>query len=120
MRSLWVIKLEHKDEILSLLEDEVRLPGRLAPVLAQRGIVNCDLAKEFFRPDLSKLYDPFLMADMQLAVDRVLEAIRKEEKILIYGDYDVDGTTAVAMMYDFLKLIYPNVTYNIPDRYHAD
>lgn len=117
MRNLWVIKPKPKDEIVSLLEDEVRLPKALATILAQRGIVNFDLAKEFFRPDLSKLYDPFLMVDMQLAVDRVLEAIRKEEKILIYGDYDVDGTTAVAMMYDFLKSIYPNVTYYIPDRY---
>src|SRR5690625_6233177 len=80
MRNLWVIKPKPKDEIVSLLEDEVRLPKALATILAQRGIVNFDLAKEFFRPDLSKLYDPFLMADMQLAVDRVLEAIQRSEE----------------------------------------
>lgn len=117
MRNLWVIKPKPNDEIVSLLQNEVRLPRALAIILAQRGIVNFDLAKEFFRPDLSKLYDPYLMVDMDLAVKRVVEAIRKEEKILIYGDYDVDGTTAVAMMFDFLQSFYPKVIYYIPDRY---
>lgn len=117
MRNLWVIKPKPDEEVVSLLEKEVTLPRALAITLAQRGIVNFELAKEFFRPNLSKLYDPYLMVDMHLAVDRVFKAIDNKEKILIYGDYDVDGTTAVAMMYDFLKSIYSNVSYYIPDRY---
>ena len=91
-------------------------------MLVQRGIVTFDEAKVFFRPSLSQLHDPFLMKDMDRAVDRVVQAIDNGEKILIYGDYDVDGTSAVALVYSFLRDIigsdYKNyIEYYIPDRY---
>lgn len=117
MKTQWVIKPNPSDEIIGHLMNEIWLPRPLATIIAQRGITDFELAKEFFRPDLSKLHDPYLMIDMDKAVQRVLEAVDQEENILIYGDYDVDGTTSVAMMYDFLKTIYPNVGYYIPDRY---
>jgi single-stranded-DNA-specific exonuclease len=91
--------------------------GLLAVLLAQRGIRDYDSAKAFFRPAHEHLYSPFLMKDMQRAVDRLGHAIRHRENIMVYGDYDVDGTTSVAMVYSFLKKIYPNVDYYIPDRY---
>lgn len=97
--------------------EEVKLPMPIAVILAQRGIDTFEKAKDFFRPDLKKLHDPFLMKDMEKAVSRVLAAFENKENILVYGDYDVDGTTSVAMMYDFLKSNYPNVSYYIPDRY---
>lgn len=117
MKNQWVIKPTPSTEIVKLLMDEVRLPLPLATILAQRGVNSYNLAKEYFRPTLSTLHDPYLMKDMEKAVSRVIQAIEKEENILVYGDYDVDGTTSVAMMYDFLKSIYPNVSYYIPDRY---
>jgi single-stranded-DNA-specific exonuclease len=117
MDNQWVIKPTPASETISLLMHEVRLPKPLAIILAQRGISTFEQAKNFFRPQLAQLYDPMLMKDMDLAVDRVLKAIQKGENILVYGDYDVDGTTSVAMMYDFLTSIYPKVSYYIPDRY---
>lgn len=89
----------------------------LAALLVQRGIGDFENAKTFFRPSYGHLHSPFLMKDMQRAVDRIDHAIRHREKIMIYGDYDVDGTTSVAMVYSFLKKIYPHVDYYIPDRY---
>ena len=83
----------------------------------QRQIDTYDKAHTFFRPQLSHLHDPWLMKDMLKAVTRVLSAIKQEEKILVFGDYDVDGTTAVACMYQFLKSVYPHVAYYIPHRY---
>ena len=85
--------------------------------MLQRGIKSLNEAKTFFRPSLDQLHDPFLMKDMARAVQIVEQAIDLGEKILIYGDYDVDGTTAVAMMYGFLNPIYQNIEYYIPDRY---
>ncbi|GHB88047.1 single-stranded-DNA-specific exonuclease RecJ [Persicitalea jodogahamensis] len=89
----------------------------LASLLVQRGVRNFEEAKDFFRPDLSSLHDPFAMEDMDKAVDRLTSAIGKGEKILVYGDYDVDGTTSVAMFYGFLSTIYDRLDYYIPDRY---
>ena len=89
----------------------------LANLMAQRNISSADEAKSFFNPSLDYLHDPFLMKDMNIAVDRISTAVKKNERILVYGDYDVDGTTAVALMYSFLKDQYSNVEYYIPDRY---
>ena len=85
--------------------------------MAQRNISSIEEANAFFNPSLDYLHDPFLMKDMNIAVDRISTAVKKNERILVYGDYDVDGTTAVALMYSFLKDQYSNVEYYIPDRY---
>ncbi len=113
----WNILPEADKNIISKLRKEVYDNEIIANLLAQRGIDNYDDAKDFFRPDLKKLYDPFLMKDMEVAVQRIEKAISEGDKILVFGDYDVDGTTAVSMMYSFLKSIYPNVDVYIPDRY---
>lgn len=117
MKNLWVLKPKPDPSFVDLLMKEVTLPMHLANILAERGVDTFEKAKNFFRPTLESLYDPYLMKDMDKAVERILKAIDSQENILVYGDYDVDGTTSVAMMYDFLKSIYPNVSYYIPDRY---
>lgn len=89
----------------------------LASLLVQRGVHDFEEAKDFFRPDISFLHDPFLMKDMDKAVERLTTAMAEGEKILVYGDYDVDGTTSVAMFYGFLSTIYNQLDYYIPDRY---
>ncbi len=89
----------------------------LASLLVQRGVHDFDEAKDFFRPDISFLHDPFLMKDMDKAVERLTAAMAEGEKILVYGDYDVDGTTSVTMFYGFLSTIYDQLDYYIPDRY---
>jgi single-stranded-DNA-specific exonuclease len=89
----------------------------LASLLVQRGVTTFDEARTFFRPEISHLHDPFLMRDMDRAVDRITRAIENGEKILVYGDYDVDGTTSVALMYGFLSTIYDRLEHYIPDRY---
>jgi len=99
------------------LMDVLGVDDILAALLAQRGIYDFGSARAFFRPAYEHLHSPFLMKDMQRAVDRISHAIRHRENIMVYGDYDVDGTTAVAMVYSFLKKIYPNVDYYIPNRY---
>jgi single-stranded-DNA-specific exonuclease len=89
----------------------------LCKILTQRGIDDFEKAKDYFRPRLSQLHSPWLMKDMEKAVARIEKAFEKNEKILVYGDYDVDGTTSVATMYQFLTSLYPNVDYYIPHRY---
>lgn len=89
----------------------------LGQLLVQRGITSFEDAKAFFRPTLELLHDPFLMKDMEKAVGRILQAIENQEKIIVYGDYDVDGTTSVSVFYGFLKKYYPHLEYYIPDRY---
>jgi len=112
------IKIEKPDSaIVDKLSSELGVSNSLANLMAQRGIMTAADAKTFFNPNLESLYDPFLMKDMNIAVDRISTAIKKNEKILVYGDYDVDGTTAVALMYSFLKERYSNADYYIPDRY---
>ena len=112
-----VIK-EHGDNIVvRQLAVALGVSESLANLMVQRNITSPQEAKAFFSPDLSYLHDPFLMKDMNIAVDRLSTAIKKNEKILVYGDYDVDGTTAVALVYSFLKEQYSNVEYYIPDRY---
>lgn len=117
MSSRWLIKPLPDAELVSQLQQEVRLPEALAKILAQRNITDFDEAKRFFRPQLSELHDPYLMKDMDKAVHRIQKAIDNQENIMVYGDYDVDGTTSVALMYGFIKSFYPNVSYYIPDRY---
>lgn len=116
MNSNWVIKPIPPSEIVDQLIEKVWLPKPLAIILAQREVVDFVKAKAFFRPELDSLHDPFLLKDMDKAVSRIQEALKNQEKILIYGDYDVDGTTSVAMMFSFLKSIYEQVDYYIPDR----
>ena len=101
------------------LRDELKIHPALCGILANRGIDDYQKAKFFFRPDLTLLHDPFLMKDMPLAVERIVDAIAQQEKILVYGDYDVDGTTSVAIMYDFLTKIYDKeqLEFYIPNRY---
>ncbi len=113
----WVEKKSGDSEIVESLSRALNIDQVLSNLLVQRGISNYDEAKSFFRPEISKLHDPFLMKDMDKAISRIEEAIRTNEKILIYGDYDVDGTTAVALVYLFIKGIYKNVDFYIPDRY---
>lgn len=117
MKNLWVLKPKPIESSVDMLIKEVTLPLPLAMILAQRKIDSFEKARDFFRPDLKNLYNPYLMKDMDKAVERIIKAINANENIMVYGDYDVDGTTAVALMYDFLKSIYPNVSYYIPDRY---
>ncbi|MHA7129588.1 single-stranded-DNA-specific exonuclease RecJ [Algoriphagus namhaensis] len=117
MEYIWR-KIQRAEEgAITRLKEQINVDGILANILLQRGVHDFEQAKEFFRPSLDSLHDPFLMKDMDQAVNRILEAIRKEEKILIYGDYDVDGTTAVALVYSFLKSFYDRIDFYIPDRY---
>ena len=113
----WIqIKVPNQKEIDSLVKT-LSVDLLISKILVQRGINTFDKAKKFFRPKLEDLYDPFLMKDMDIAVDRIQNAISKKEKILIYGDYDVDGVTSVALVYSYLVKNYSNVIKYIPDRY---
>lgn len=106
------------DEIkVNALQQALKVHPVLCKILVQRGIETLEQAKDFFRPQLTDLHSPWLMKDMEKAVDRVIAAINRDEKILVFGDYDVDGTTAVASMYQFLKKINGNVDFYIPHRY---
>ena len=117
MEKRWEILPQGDEDTVKHLQEVLKIEPTLANLLAQRGINNYDEAKTFFRPELSQLHDPFLMKDMDKAVERIEKAINKHEKILVYGDYDVDGTTAVALVYSFLKKLYSDVDFYIPDRY---
>ncbi|MFH1000464.1 MAG: single-stranded-DNA-specific exonuclease RecJ, partial [Bacteroidota bacterium] len=116
MEKRWAIKEKGNEQVIKNLSKELDISGHLANLLVQRGIETFEEARSFFRPELSQLHDPFLMKDMDKAVSRILKAINNKEKILIYGDYDVDGTTAVALVYSFLKKIGANLEFYIPDR----
>ncbi len=117
MQKRWVQKKQSDSPAVGQLAKALNIDHVLASMLVQRGVSNFEEAKIFFRPDLAYLHDPFLMKDMDVAVERIDLAISKGEKILVYGDYDVDGTTSVALMYQFLKARYDRVEYYIPDRY---
>ena len=99
------------------LAEKIGMSPTLATLLIQRGIKTESAAKRFFRPMLNELIDPFLMNDMDVAVDRLNDAMGRKERIMVYGDYDVDGCTAVALVYKFLQQFYSNMEYYIPDRY---
>ena len=117
MERKWIIKEQGDPVVVKQLAGAMNVSPYLANLMVQRSITSPEEAKAFFYPDLSYLHDPFMMKGMNVAVDRISSAITKNEKILVYGDYDVDGTTAVAMMYSFLKQQYSNVLFYIPDRY---
>ena len=101
----------------SELSEKLNIAPVLCRLLIERGITTESAAKRFFRPQLSDLINPFLMKDMDIAVDRLNDAMGRKERIMVYGDYDVDGCTAVALVYKFLRLYYSNIEYYIPDRY---
>lgn len=104
------------DEIY-VWSERFKIHKKLVPLLWQRGIKTIESAEKFFKPSVSQLHNPLLMADMQKAIDRVSHAIDTNQKILVYGDYDVDGTTAVAMVYSFLRACNAQVLFYVPDRY---
>lgn len=113
----WTIKPKPKQADIEFLVNELNVDELVAHLLLQRGIKTYEEAKNFFRPQLKDLHDPFLMKDMDLAVARIEKAMATNENILVFGDYDVDGTTAVALLSSYLLSYYPNVATYIPDRY---
>jgi single-stranded-DNA-specific exonuclease len=113
----WTIKPKPEPEQIDQLAKALRVDHLVAQLLLQRGISTYEAAKNFFRPQLEDLHDPFLMKDMDIAVSRIETAIANNENILVFGDYDVDGTTAVSLVSSYLLSYYPNVATYIPDRY---
>jgi single-stranded-DNA-specific exonuclease len=117
MEYKWEIKPQGNEREINHIAEILGIEKSLANLLVQRGIKTFDAARTFFRPQLKELHDPFLMKGMEEAVTRIKAAIDNKEGILIYGDYDVDGTTSVALVYSFLHTFYSNLGYYIPDRY---
>jgi len=113
----WHLKPVPETSKVKALASALNVAEPLATLLLQRGIDTFDLARDFFRPELQQLHDPFLMKDMQHAVDRLVKAVNTKEKILVYGDYDVDGTTSVALVYNFLARYHKEIDFYIPDRH---
>ena len=113
----WTIKPKPSEEKVKQLAAALKVEEFVATLLVQRGIETFEQARQFFRPTLADLNNPFLMKDMDKAVERIEKAIEKGENILVFGDYDVDGTTAVSLVSSYLKTYYPNVATYIPDRY---
>ena len=116
MQKRWNI-LKADENKVNALQQLLTIHPAICRILVQRNIDSFDIAKNFFRPGLSDLHDPWLMKDMDKAVERILTAISNNEKILVFGDYDVDGTTAVACMYQFLRKVHANIDFYIPNRY---
>lgn len=116
MQKRWNILSSETADVASL-QASLKINPILCSILVQRGITDYEKAKEFFRPSLEHLHSPWLMKDMQKAVNRIISAFEKKEKILVYGDYDVDGTTSVASMFQFLKLLHDPIDFYIPHRY---
>ncbi len=114
----WTLKPKPEPRKVATLAKELQVDETIATLLLQRGVENFEDAKKFFRPSLEDLHDPFLMKDMDKAVTRIEQAIASEENILVFGDYDVDGTSSVALMSTYLLSYYPNVATYIPDRYN--
>lgn len=112
----WLIKENYDIEIVEKLAESLGVDEIIATLLVERGITTFEDAKRFFRPSLDQLHDPFLMKDMDVAIERINTAIRKKERILIYGDYDVDGTSAVALVFSYFRTIHTNIDFYIPDR----
>ncbi len=114
----WNLKSKPDNQKIKTLQNALQIDEIVATLLLQRGIESYEDAKTFFRPTLDDLHDPFLMKDMDKAVQRILTAIENGENILVFGDYDVDGTTAVSLVSSYLKTFYPNIATYIPDRYN--
>jgi len=113
----WTIQAEPRPETVATLASALQVDQTIASLLIQRGVDTYEKAKKFFRPSLDDLYDPFLMKDMEKAVIRIEQAITRGERIMVYGDYDVDGTTSVALVSTYLLETYPEIATYIPDRY---
>ena len=113
----WALKPQSENSLVLSLAKQLNISSTLANLLVQRGITSFEEAKTFFRPKLTDLHDPFLMKDMEKAIDRIEKALESKERILVYGDYDVDGTTAVALVYSFFKTFYDELDYYLPDRH---
>ena len=114
----WVVKPQGDRAVVEALASRLGMPTTLTNLLVQRGIDTVEKARKFFSPSLRDLHDPFLMKDMERAVERIERAVKNQETVMIYGDYDVDGTTAVALVYKFLSQIgHKNLLFYIPDRY---
>jgi len=118
LTKIWKPKPLPSDEIINTLIMELKTSKLLATIMAQRNITCHEDGRKFFAPKRSDLYDPFLMKNMDIAVSRILDAFDKNEKILLYGDYDVDGTTAVSLLINYFSPIYANLDYYIPDRFN--
>jgi single-stranded-DNA-specific exonuclease len=117
MQKRWVEREVENLAAITELQESLHIDGVLADLLVKRNIFNYEDARKFFRPDLKQLHNPFLMRDMDRAILRIGQAIKSGEKILIYGDYDVDGTTSVALVYSFLRKYHSAIDFYIPDRY---
>ena len=113
----WILKENTSPEEVKGLQSAVNASETLATLMCQRGIKDFESARKYFNPSVDQFYQPLLMKDMGVAVKRVTEAIENGEQILVYGDYDVDGTTAVSLVYDFLSKHTESVSFYIPDRY---
>jgi single-stranded-DNA-specific exonuclease len=117
MEKNWIIKKPAREDEVEVLSSKFKLEKSLANLLIQRSVKTPEQVKAFFQPELGHLHDPFLMKDMDIAVERIESAITKGESILVYGDYDVDGTTSVALIYTFFRKFCANIDFYIPDRY---
>ena len=117
MKKQWLTHTHYSSELVSGLQQHLAVDETVAKLLALRGISTFDEAKTFFRPNLNTLHNPFLMKGMETAIHRINKAIENNEKVLVFGDYDVDGTTAVALVYSFFKSYINEIRYYIPDRY---
>lgn len=117
MEKRWVHHQHTNLKVIDEFAHQLTIDKSLAEILVQRGITTFEEARHFFRPQLVHLHDPFLIKDMETAIDRIDIAISTGQKILIYGDYDVDGTTAVALAYQFFQQFTKNIAYYIPDRH---
>src|SRR5690606_14120406 len=113
----WMIKDPIDPALVESFRSELKVDSVVAGLLLQRGVTTFDEAQHFFRPSLEELHDPFQMRDLPVAVERLSEALKNNERILLFGDYDVDGTTAVALMYSFIRDHSETIDYYITDRY---
>jgi single-stranded-DNA-specific exonuclease len=116
MQKRWFIKQSPPEALIRELETSLKVTPLMAALLTQRGLTTGDEVRSFFAPEAGQLHDPFLMKNMDKAADRLTTAIKNGETILVYGDYDVDGTTSVALLYSALK-DHTAVSFYIPDRY---
>lgn len=117
MKKRWVQAVQGNIEVTDSLAQELNIDKSLAQILVERGVSSFDEARSFFRPAMASLHDPFLMKDMDRAIERIDEALAKGEKILVYGDYDVDGTTSVALTFSFFSRLTKEIDYYVPDRH---
>ena len=117
VEKIWKMREGADADNVRQLSSELGVDPVLAELLVQRDVRTFEQARSFFRPNLNDLHDPFLMQDMDKAVERLRQAVVSGEKILVYGDYDVDGTTAVSLVYSFLRRLTRQIDFYIPERY---